>query len=131
MTDKTMVVLLIRKVLSAEIDSPFRVVGHAAFRRSRTIGRNSRNAFGGGDVGQRQPVRETLAADIPPAIDHFRYFAGCIRAPEGTLGELDETTASYQFHEPLGVVGQIIPWNFPILMAAWKVAPALPATRSA
>ncbi|MET1081573.1 MAG: aldehyde dehydrogenase [Burkholderiales bacterium] len=74
-----------------------------------------------------KPVRETLAADIPLAIDHFRYFAGCIRAQEGTLGELDETTVSYQFHEPLGVVGQIIPWNFPILMAAWKVAPALAA----
>jgi aldehyde dehydrogenase len=74
-----------------------------------------------------KPVRETLAADIPLAIDHFRYFAGCIRAQEGTLGELDEDTVSYQFHEPLGVVGQIIPWNFPILMAAWKVAPALAA----
>jgi aldehyde dehydrogenase len=74
-----------------------------------------------------KPVRETLAADIPLSIDHFRYFAGCIRAQEGTLGELDEDTVSYQFHEPLGVVGQIIPWNFPILMAAWKVAPALAA----
>jgi aldehyde dehydrogenase len=74
-----------------------------------------------------KPVRETLAADIPLAIDHFRYFAGCIRAQEGTLGELDEDTVSYQFHEPLGVVAQIIPWNFPILMAAWKVAPALAA----
>jgi len=74
-----------------------------------------------------KPVRETLAADIPLAVDHFRYFAGCIRAQEGTSAELDETTASYHFHEPLGVVGQIIPWNFPILMAAWKVAPALAA----
>jgi aldehyde dehydrogenase len=74
-----------------------------------------------------KPVRETLAADMPLAIDHFRYFAGCIRAQEGTLGELDETTVAYHFHEPLGVVGQIIPWNFPILMAAWKVAPALAA----
>ena len=74
-----------------------------------------------------KPVRETLAADIPLAIDHFRYFAGCIRAQEGGLGELDETTIAYHFHEPLGVVGQIIPWNFPILMAAWKVAPALAA----
>jgi aldehyde dehydrogenase len=72
-------------------------------------------------------VRETLAADIPLTIDHFRYFAGCIRAQEGTSAELDETTASYHFHEPLGVVGQIIPWNFPILMAAWKLAPALAA----
>ena len=74
-----------------------------------------------------KPVRETLAADIPLAIDHFRYFAGCIRAQEGSLGELDETTVAYQFHEPLGVVGQIIPWNFPILMAVWKLAPALAA----
>jgi aldehyde dehydrogenase len=74
-----------------------------------------------------KPIRETLAADIPLAIDHFRYFAGCIRAQEGTLGELDEHTVAYHFHEPLGVVGQIIPWNFPILMAAWKIAPALAA----
>ena len=74
-----------------------------------------------------KPVRETLAADIPLAIDHFRYFASCIRAQEGSLGELDETTVAYQFHEPLGVVGQIIPWNFPILMAVWKLAPALAA----
>ena len=70
-------------------------------------------------------VRETLAADIPLAIDHFRYFAGCLRAQEGSLAELDEHTVSYHFHEPLGVVGQIIPWNFPILMAAWKLGPAL------
>jgi aldehyde dehydrogenase len=74
-----------------------------------------------------KPVRETLAADIPLAIDHFRYFAACIRAQEGSLAELDETTVAYHFHEPLGVVGQIIPWNFPILMAAWKLAPALAA----
>jgi aldehyde dehydrogenase len=74
-----------------------------------------------------KPVRETLAADIPLAIDHFRYFAGCIRAQEGTLGELDDDTVAYHFHEPLGVVGQIIPWNFPILMAVWKLAPALAA----
>ncbi len=72
-------------------------------------------------------VRETLNADIPLAADHFRYFAGCIRAQEGTAAEIDEHTASYHFHEPLGVVGQIIPWNFPILMAAWKLAPALAA----
>jgi aldehyde dehydrogenase len=70
-------------------------------------------------------VRETLNADVPLAVDHFRYYAGCIRAQEGTMGEIDETTVSYQFHEPLGVVGQIIPWNFPLLMAAWKIAPAL------
>ncbi len=72
-------------------------------------------------------VRETLAADIPLAADHFRYFAGCIRAQEGTLAELDHNTMSYHIHEPLGVVGQIIPWNFPILMAAWKLGPALAA----
>ena len=74
-----------------------------------------------------KPVRETLAADMPLAIDHFRYFAGCIRAQEGSLAELDDDTVAYHFHEPLGVVGQIIPWNFPILMAAWKMAPALAA----
>lgn len=72
-------------------------------------------------------IRETLNADIPLAADHFRYFAGCIRAQEGTMGEIDETTVAYHFHEPLGVVGQIIPWNFPLLMAAWKLAPALAA----
>lgn len=74
-----------------------------------------------------KPVRETLAADIPLAIDHFRYFAGCIRAQEGGISEIDHDTMAYHFHEPLGVVGQIIPWNFPILMAAWKLAPALAA----
>ena len=70
-------------------------------------------------------VRETLNADVPLCVDHFRYYAGCIRAQEGTMGEIDENTVSYQFHEPLGVVGQIIPWNFPLLMAVWKLAPAL------
>lgn len=74
-----------------------------------------------------KPIRETLAADIPLAIDHFRYFAGCIRAQEGGISEIDEDTVAYHYHEPLGVVGQIIPWNFPILMAAWKLAPALAA----
>jgi aldehyde dehydrogenase len=74
-----------------------------------------------------KPVRETLAADIPLAIDHFRYFAGCIRAQEGGISEIDEDTIAYHVHEPLGVGGQIIPWNFPILMAAWKLAPALAA----
>jgi aldehyde dehydrogenase len=74
-----------------------------------------------------KPIRETLAADIPLAIDHFRYFAGCIRAQEGSIGEIDHDTVAYHFHEPLGVVGQIIPWNFPILMAVWKLAPALAA----
>ena len=72
-------------------------------------------------------VRETLNADIPLAIDHFRYFAGAIRAQEGGLSQIDEDTVAYHFHEPLGVVGQIIPWNFPILMAVWKLAPALAA----
>ncbi len=72
-------------------------------------------------------VRETLNADVPLAADHFRYFAGCIRAQEGSAAEINDTTASYHFHEPLGVVGQIIPWNFPLLMAAWKLAPALAA----
>ena len=74
-----------------------------------------------------KPVRETLAADIPLAIDHFRYFAGAIRAQEGSLSQIDDDTVAYHFHEPLGVVGQIIPWNFPILMAIWKLAPALAA----
>ena len=74
-----------------------------------------------------KPVRETLAADIPLAIDHFRYFAGCLRAQEGSISMIDEETVAYHFQEPLGVVGQIIPWNFPILMAVWKLAPALAA----
>lgn len=72
-------------------------------------------------------VREPLAADLPLAIDHFRYFAAAIRAQEGTISQIDEHTIAYHFHEPLGVVGQIIPWNFPLLMAAWKIAPALAA----
>lgn len=74
-----------------------------------------------------KPVRESVNADIALAIDHFRYFAGAIRAQEGTLSQLDDNTTSYHFHEPLGVVGQIIPWNFPILMGVWKLAPALAA----
>src|SRR3954453_10536724 len=74
-----------------------------------------------------KPIRETMAADLPLAIDHFRYFAGCIRAQEGSICEIDETTVAYHYHEPLGVVGQIIPWNFPLLMAAWKLAPAMAA----
>ena len=72
-----------------------------------------------------KPVRETLAADLPLAIDHFRYFAGAVRAEEGSISEIDEKTYAYHFREPLGVVGQIIPFNFPLLMAAWKLAPAL------
>ncbi|MEU2257038.1 aldehyde dehydrogenase [Nocardia xishanensis] len=74
-----------------------------------------------------KPVRETLAADLPLAVDHFRYFAGAIRAQEGSISEIDADTIAYHFQEPLGVVGQIIPWNFPILMAVWKLAPALAA----
>ncbi|ATU91666.1 aldehyde dehydrogenase [Phyllobacterium zundukense] len=74
-----------------------------------------------------KPIRETTAADLPLAIDHFRYFAGVIRAQEGGISEIDHDTVAYHFHEPLGVVGQIIPWNFPILMAVWKLAPALAA----
>jgi len=74
-----------------------------------------------------KPVRETLAADIPLAADHFRYFASVIRAEEGSIGEIDHDTMAYHFREPLGVVGQIIPFNFPILMAAWKIAPAIAA----
>ncbi|MFN3671734.1 MAG: aldehyde dehydrogenase [Bosea sp. (in: a-proteobacteria)] len=74
-----------------------------------------------------KPIRETMAADIPLAIDHFRYFAGAIRAQEGSLSQIDHDTVAYHIHEPLGVVGQIIPWNFPILMAVWKLAPALAA----
>ncbi len=74
-----------------------------------------------------KPIRETLNADIPLAVDHFRYFAGAIRAQEGSLSQIDEDTVAYHFQEPLGVVGQIIPWNFPILMAVWKLAPALAA----
>jgi aldehyde dehydrogenase len=74
-----------------------------------------------------KPIRESLAADLPLAVDHFRYFAGAIRAQEGSLSEIDADTIAYHFHEPLGVVGQIIPWNFPILMAVWKLAPALAA----
>ncbi len=78
-------------------------------------------------IDNGKPIRETKAADLPLAIDHFRYFAGCLRADEGSLSEHDEDTLSLQIHEPLGVVGQIIPWNFPLLMAAWKMAPALAA----
>ena len=72
-----------------------------------------------------KPIRETRAADVPLAADHFRYFAGCVRAEEGSLAELDNDTVAYHFREPMGVVAQIIPWNFPLLMAAWKLAPAL------
>ncbi|HEY2684804.1 MAG TPA: aldehyde dehydrogenase [Steroidobacteraceae bacterium] len=74
-----------------------------------------------------KPIRETTLADLPLAVDHFRYFASCVRAQEGSIGEIDDDTIAYHYHEPLGVVAQIIPWNFPILMAAWKLAPALAA----
>ena len=74
-----------------------------------------------------KPIRETSGADVPLAIDHFRYFASCVRAQEGGISEIDSDTVAYHFHEPLGVVGQIIPWNFPLLMACWKMAPALAA----
>lgn len=78
-------------------------------------------------VDNGKAIRETLAADLPLVIDHFRYFAGVIRSEEGTISEHDETTVSINLHEPIGVVGQIIPWNFPLLMATWKMAPALAA----
>jgi aldehyde dehydrogenase len=78
-------------------------------------------------IDNGKPIRETMNADIPLTVDHFRYFAGAIRAQEGGISEIDNDTVAYHFHEPLGVVGQIIPWNFPILMAAWKLAPALAA----
>ncbi|PVZ83563.1 aldehyde dehydrogenase [Serratia sp. S1B] len=74
-----------------------------------------------------KPIRETVNADVPLAIDHFRYFAACVRAQEGGISEIDSETVAYHFHEPLGVVAQIIPWNFPLLMACWKMAPALAA----
>ena len=78
-------------------------------------------------IDNGKPIRETTAADVPLAVDHFRYFAGCVRAQEGSIAEIDHDTVAYHFHEPLGVVGQIIPWNFPLLMACWKLAPALAA----
>jgi aldehyde dehydrogenase len=78
-------------------------------------------------IDNGKPIRETTAADMPLTIEHFRYFAACARAQEGSLSEIDHDTIAYHFHEPLGVVGQIIPWNFPVLMAAWKLAPALAA----
>lgn len=74
-----------------------------------------------------KPIRETTHADVPLCADHFRYYAGCIRAQEGSICEIDHDTVAYHFHEPLGVVGQIIPWNFPLLMACWKLAPAMAA----
>jgi aldehyde dehydrogenase len=78
-------------------------------------------------IDNGKPIRETTAADLPLVVDHFRYFAGVLRAQEGSIAEIDHDTVAYHFHEPLGVVGQIIPWNFPMLMAAWKLAPAIAA----
>jgi aldehyde dehydrogenase len=78
-------------------------------------------------IDNGKAIRETTLADLPLSVDHFRYFAGCIRAQEGSISEIDHDTVAYHFHEPLGVVGQIIPWNFPLLMAVWKLAPALAA----
>jgi aldehyde dehydrogenase len=78
-------------------------------------------------IDNGKPIRETTHADMPLAVDHFRYFAGALRAQEGSISEIDHDTVAYHFHEPLGVVGQIIPWNFPLLMAVWKLAPALAA----
>lgn len=78
-------------------------------------------------IDNGKPIRETTFADLPLAVDHFRYFAGCVRSQEGGISEIDSDTVAYHFHEPLGVVGQIIPWNFPLLMAVWKLAPALAA----
>ncbi len=78
-------------------------------------------------IDNGKPIRETMAADLPLVVDHFRYFGGVLRSEEGTISEHDEHTVSINLHEPLGVVGQIIPWNFPLLMAAWKIAPALAA----
>jgi aldehyde dehydrogenase len=105
-------------------------------RRARAHPQQDRRPHGGQprqvlaarrDLDNGKPIRETTGADMPLAVDHFRYFAGCVRAQEGSLSEIDENTVAYHFHEPLGVVGQIIPWNFPLLMAAWKLAPALAA----
>ncbi|HSC39805.1 MAG TPA: aldehyde dehydrogenase family protein, partial [Chitinophagaceae bacterium] len=78
-------------------------------------------------IDNGKAIRETRGADLPLTIDHFRYYAGVIRSEEGSVSELDDTTVSINLHEPIGVVGQIIPWNFPLLMAAWKMAPALAA----
>jgi aldehyde dehydrogenase len=78
-------------------------------------------------IDNGKPIRETINADIPLAADHFRYFAGCLRAEEGSIAEIDDDTVAYHYKEPLGVVAQIIPWNFPLLMAAWKMAPAIAA----
>jgi len=72
-----------------------------------------------------KPIRESLNADLPLVIDQFRYFAGCVRAQESGMSEIDSNTLSYHLKEPVGIVGQIIPWNFPLLMAAWKLAPAI------
>ena len=108
--------------------APHRPIARAFSTGSPTGWRKSWNALAPVEaIDNGKPIRETKAADLPLAIDHFRYFAGCIRAQEGSLSEIDHDTVAYHFHEPLGVVGQIIPWNFPLLMAVWKLAPALAA----
>ena len=101
--------------------------GNVLLRIADRIEQNLRMLAVAECIDNGKPLRETLAADLPLAVDHFRYFAGCIRAQEGAISDIDETTVAYHFHEPVGVVGQIIPWNFPLLMAAWKLAPALAA----
>ena len=95
--------------------------------RSQTGWRRISDRLAVAETWDGKPIRETTAADLPLAIDHFRYFAGAIRAQEGSISEIDHDTVAYHFHEPLGVVGQIIPWNFPLLMACWKLAPAIAA----
>ena len=101
--------------------------GKYLFRIARIMQERAREFAVLETMDNGKPIREALYVDIPLAIDHFRYFAAAIRAQEGSAGELDHDTVAYHFHEPLGVVGQIIPWNFPILMAVWKLAPALAA----
>ena len=102
--------------------------GRASWNRSRSAWKTTWRCWRTVETWDNgKPIRETMAADLPLAIDHFRYFAGCIRAQEGGISELDETTVAYHYHEPLGVVGMIIPRNFPLLMATWKLAPALAA----
>ncbi|HEX5685408.1 MAG TPA: aldehyde dehydrogenase family protein, partial [Ideonella sp.] len=97
------------------------------YRIARIVQERSRELAVAETLDNGKPLRETMAADLPLAVDHFRYFASCIRSQEGGISEVDNQTYAYHFHEPLGVVGQIIPWNFPLLMATWKLAPALAA----
>lgn len=97
------------------------------FKIAQIIEDNTNLLAAAESIDNGKPIREAIAADMALAVDHFRYFGACIRAEEGTVCEIDKDTYAYHFHEPLGVVGQIIPWNFPILMATWKLAPALAA----